>query len=104
SDPYSNTFPSTEKQKNLARLLVKQLIALGIKDAYVDEHGYVFATIPSNTQKEVPVICFCAHMDTSPDCSGLNVKPIIYKNYQGEDILLPDDPKQIIKQIEHPDL
>jgi len=104
SDPYSTSFPSTEKQKDLAKLLLKQLLALGIKDAHLDEHGYVFATIPANTDKKVPTICFCAHMDTSPDCSGLNVKPIIHKNYQGEDIILPDDAKQIIKESEHPDL
>lgn len=104
SDPYSESFPSTEKQKDLANLLLKQLLELGIKDAHLDEHGYVFATIPSNTDKKVPTICFCAHMDTSPDCSGLNVKPLIHKNYQGEDLILPDDPKQIIKESEHPDL
>ncbi|TCK82749.1 peptidase T [Albibacterium bauzanense] len=104
SDPYSESFPSTEKQKDLANLLLKQLLELGIKDAHLDEHGYVFATIPSNTDKKVPTICFCAHMDTSPDCSGFNVKPIIHKNYQGEDLILPDDPKQIIKESEHPDL
>src|SRR5690606_28519390 len=79
-------------------------LELGIKDAHLDEHGYVFATLPANTTKEVPVICFCAHMDTSPDCSGLNVKPIIHKDYQGQDLILPDDPKQIIKESEHPDL
>jgi len=104
SDPYSKSFPSTEKQKDLAKLLAKQLVKLGIKDAHVDEHGYVFATIPANTEKRVPTICFCAHMDTSPDCSGTNVKPLIHKNYQGRDIILPDDPKQIIKESEHPDL
>ncbi|HUH17633.1 peptidase T [Albibacterium sp.] len=104
SDPYSESFPSTEKQKNLAKLLLKQLLELGIKDAELDEHGYVFATIPSNTNKKIPTICFCAHMDTSPDCSGLDVKPLIHKNYQGADIILPDDPKQILRESEHPDL
>lgn len=104
SDPYSESFPSTEKQKDLANILLKQLLEIGIKDANLDEHGYVFATIPTNTDKKVPTICFCAHMDTSPDCSGFNVKPLIHRNYQGEDIILPDDPKQIIKKSEHPDL
>src|SRR5690606_7058317 len=103
SDPYSKSFPSTEKQKDLAKLLLKQILELGIKDADLDEHGYVFATIPSNTNKKVPTICFCAHMDTSPDCSGLGVKPLIHKNYQGADIILPDDPKQILRESEHPD-
>jgi tripeptide aminopeptidase len=104
SDPYSTSFPSTDKQKNLAKLLLKQLLDLGLKDAHLDEYGYVFATIPANTNKNVPVICFCAHMDTSPDCSGSNVKPLIHRNYQGQDIILPDDPKQVIRESEHSDL
>ena len=73
SDPNSETCPSTMKQKNLAKLLVKELLDMGIFDAEMDELGYVYATIPSNTTKQVPVICFCSHMDTSPDCSGENV-------------------------------
>ncbi|MCP6756290.1 peptidase T, partial [Klebsiella pneumoniae] len=79
SDPHSRSFPSTEKQKDLSRLLVTELKELGIEDAFLDEHGYVFATIPSNTTKDVPVICFCAHVDTSPDSSGKNVQPILHK-------------------------
>ncbi len=91
SDPNSSTCPSTEKQKNLGRLLASELQQLGLTDAHLDEHGYVYATIPANTDKKVPVICFCSHMDTSPDCTGANVKPQIVKNYQGGDIvLLPD--------------
>jgi len=91
SDPTSPTCPSTEKQKNLGRLLAAELQAMGITDAHLDEHGYVYATIPANTDKQVPVICFCSHMDTSPDCTGANVKPQLVKNYQGGDIvLLPD--------------
>src|SRR4051794_35399741 len=91
SDPESPTCPSTEKQKNLGRLLASELQALGLADAHLDEHGYVYATIPANTDKKVPVICFCSHMDTSPDCTGANVKPQVVKNYQGGDIvLLPD--------------
>ena len=104
SDSASTSFPSTEKQKDLARLLVKQLTELGIQDAYMDEYGYVFATLPSNTNKKVPVICVCAHMDTSPDCSGANVKPIIHHNYQGQDLVLPDDNTQVLTQKDHPDL
>jgi tripeptide aminopeptidase len=80
SDPDSPTCPSTEKQKNLAKVLVEELRAMGIKDAEMDEHGYVYATIESNTTKKVPVICFCSHMDTSPDCSGTNVNPVTIKN------------------------
>ena len=91
SDPTSPTCPSTEKQKNLGRLLAAELQAMGITDAHLDEHGYVYATIPANTDKQVPVICFCSHMDTSPDCTGANVKPQLVKNYRGGDIvLLPD--------------
>lgn len=104
SNPESPTCPSTEKQKNLGRLLVDELLAMGVKDAELDEHGYVYATIPSNTNKKVPVICFCSHMDTSPDCSGANVNPVIHANYNGQDIVLPNDPTQIIRFAEHPDL
>lgn len=104
SDPTSVTFPSTEKQKNLSRLLVDELLAMGVHDAHLDEFGYVYATIPSNTNKQVPVICFCSHVDTAPDCSGTDVKPIVHKNYQGQDIILPDDLTQVIKLAEHPDL
>jgi tripeptide aminopeptidase len=105
SDPQSDTCPSTPKQKNLGVLLVTELIAAGLQDAHMDEYGYVYATIPANTgKKNVHVICFCSHMDTSPDCSGEGVKPIIHKNYQGQDLVLPDDPSQIIKPDEHPDL
>ncbi|MES2132036.1 MAG: peptidase T [Bacteroidota bacterium] len=104
SDPNSPTCPSTMKQKNLGKLLVEELLAIGIKDAELDEHGYVYATIPSNTTKDVPVICFCSHMDTSPDCSGENVNPIIHTKYDGRDIVLPNDKTQIIKFAEHPDL
>ncbi len=104
SDPNSSTCPSTEKQKNLGRLLVEELLEMGIKDAEMDENGYVYATIPSNSDKKVPVICFCSHMDTSPDCSGENVNPIIHKNYDGKDIVLPNDHTQILKASEHPAL
>jgi len=104
SDPESPTCPSTEKQKDLGRLLVSELLEIGLADAHLDEHGYVYATIPGNTDKDVPVICFCSHMDTAPDCSGTGVKPIVHQNYQGQDLVLPDDPTQILKLKEHPDL
>lgn len=104
SDPASPTCPSTEKQKDLGRLLVKELLELGLSDAHLDPHGYVYATIPANTDKTVPVICFCSHMDTSPDCTGKDVKPQIVKNYQGGDIVLPADRSQIIRAAEHPAL
>lgn len=104
SDPNSPTQPSTEKQKNLAKVLVEELLEMGIKDAHLDEYGYVYATLPSNSSKKVPVICYCSHMDTSPDCSGKDVHPIVHKNYQGQDIVLPKDSNQILKVTEHPDL
>ncbi|MBN8861002.1 MAG: peptidase T [Sphingobacteriales bacterium] len=102
SDPHSTSFPSTKKQKDLSRILVEELLAMGVTDAALDEHGYVYATIPSNTDKNVPVICFCSHVDTSPDCSGAGVSPLIHRNYQGEDIVLPDDPQQVITIKDHP--
>src|SRR6202165_3542653 len=83
SDPASPTCPSTEKQKDFAPLLAAELQAMGIGDAHLDEYGYVYATIPANTDKKVPVICFCSHMDTSPDCRGKGVKPQISRNYRG---------------------
>jgi tripeptide aminopeptidase len=101
SDPTSNTSPTTEKQKNLSKLLVTELLETGITDAYTDEFGYVYATIPSNTNKQVPVICFCSHVDTAPDCSGTDVKPILHKNYNGEDIVLPEDQTQIISTAKY---
>ncbi len=104
SDPESNTFPSTLKQKDLSNLLVKELKEMGLHDAHLDEYGYVYATLPSNTSKQVPVICFCSHVDTSPDCSGANVKPIIHHHYQGQDIVLPADHTQVLKKDEHPEL
>lgn len=104
SDPASPTCPSTEKQKNLSRLLVEELKHMGAQDAELDEHGYVYATIESNTTKNVPVLCFCSHVDTSPDCSGTDVKPVIHKNYDGRDIVLPADNSQVIRFSEHPAL
>ena len=104
SDPESPTCPSTEKQKDLGRLLVSELKALGLADAHLDENGYVYAAIPATTSKKVPVLCFCSHLDTSPDCTGANVKPQIVKNYRGGDITLPADPSQIIRVAEHPAL
>lgn len=96
SDPQSNLSPTTEKQKNLSKVLAEELLAMGVADAHVDLYGYVYATIPSNTNKKVPVVCFCSHVDTAPDCSGTNVKPILHENYDGKDIVLPDDQTQVL--------
>ena len=102
SDPQSTANPSTQKQKNLSSLLAKELLYMGIADAQTDEFGYVYATIPANTDKKVPVICFCSHVDTAPDCSGTDVKPVLHKNYDGKDIILPDDHTQVITTQEYP--
>ncbi|MCX2573628.1 peptidase T [Pedobacter sandarakinus] len=104
SDPSSDTCPSTLKQKNLGKLLVEELIEMGVSDAEMDINGYVYGTIPANTHKQIPVIFFCSHMDTSPDCSGENVKPIIHDKYQGEDIILPEDNNIVLKLSDHKDL
>ncbi len=101
SDPHSTTHPSTAKQFDLGKILVKELKAMGIADAHLDKYCYVYATIPSNTDKKVPTICFCSHMDTSPDSSGKDVKPIIHRDYDGTDIVLPDDNTQIIRQKDY---
>ena len=102
SDPDSTSFPSTDKQLNLAKLLVEELKDMGILQVALDAHGYVMATIPSNTVAQKPVLCFCAHMDTAPDCSGTNVKPILHKNYNGQPLVLPDDHSQVISTDAYP--
>jgi tripeptide aminopeptidase len=102
SDPTSMSQPSTMKQKDLSRILEKELKEIGLADAELDEHGYVYATIPANTDKKVPVLCFCSHVDTAPDCSGTGVRPILHQNYRGQDIVLPDDPTVVITTQNHP--
>jgi tripeptide aminopeptidase len=103
ADPKSSTFPSSEIQKNLGRELVLELKELGVADAEMDEWGYVYATIQNNTANDsLPTICFCSHMDTAPDCSGTNVKPIVHRKYTGAPITLPDDTSQIITVEQHP--
>ncbi|MBK8244578.1 MAG: peptidase T [Saprospiraceae bacterium] len=101
SDPFSSTFPSSDNQKDLSNALLEELIAADIQ-CELDEWGYVYASLPSNTTKEVPAICFCSHVDTAPDCSGKDVKPILHKNYSGQDIVLPDDPSIIISTSDFP--
>jgi tripeptide aminopeptidase len=102
SDPNSLSQPSTEKQKDLSRVLVGELLEMGLKDAHLDEFGYVYATLPSNVDRAVPVLCFCAHVDTSPDCTGAGVRPLVHRNYQGQDLILPDDTSQVITTKDHP--
>ena len=102
SDPAATFFPSTAKQLHLAQLLEKELTAMGLSNVHIDAHGYTHATIPSNTTKNVPVICFCSHIDTAPDCSGTGVKPILHKGYTGAPIILPDDNSQVITTEAYP--
>jgi tripeptide aminopeptidase len=102
SDPQSNKQPTTEKQKDLSKILLNELLQMGI-ESELDTHGYVYATIPANSNKKnIPTICFCSHVDTAPDCSGTNVKPILHKNYNGDDIVLPDDNSQVLKIADAP--
>jgi tripeptide aminopeptidase len=103
SDPTSSSHPTTEKQKDLSKLLCRELLGMGITDANTDEWGYVYATIPANSDKKnIPAICFCAHVDTAPDCSGTNVKPMHHRYYDGADIVLPDDTTQVLTIKELP--
>ena len=105
SDPHSTTQPTTEKQKDLGRLLAEELRELGVGDAHLDVHGYVYATVPATPGYEAaPVICFCSHVDTAPDASGTGVKPIVHENYQGQDLVLPDDPTVVIRMKDQPGL
>jgi tripeptide aminopeptidase len=102
SDPSAACFPSTAKQLNLAEMLLQELQAMGLTDAHSDTNGYTYATIPSNIDYDVPVICFCSHIDTAPDCSGTGVKPILHKSYTGAPIILPDDNSQVITTEAYP--
>jgi len=104
SDEDSKTFPSSDKQKILSKDLANELKEIGLQDAHMDEYGYVMATLPSNTNKDVPAIGFIAHVDTSPAVTGANVKPVIHRNYKGGDIVLPKDNTQVIKASENDDL
>ena len=105
SDENSETYPSTAKQLVLLKHLLAELKSIGLKDATMDEHGYVFATIPATSKKsKVPVVGFIAHVDTSPEMPGVDVKPIVHKNYKGQDLVLPDDPKPVLTFKDNPHL
>lgn len=104
SDPNSTSTPTTAKQIVLLDVLVDELKALGLADAVRDEAAIVMATLPANTKKNVPVIGLLAHVDTSPEMSGANVKPIVHKDYAGGDIVLPDDRSAVIRAEDNPDL
>ena len=100
----SDRFPSTEQQKDLSGLLKEELKELGLTDAEMDEYGYVMATCPGNLSKDIPVIGFLGHVDTSPEVSGKDVKPIMHQNYQGGDIVLSGDKTQVIRVDDNPEL
>lgn len=103
SDPNSNAYPTTEKQKDLSNILFEELKAMGLQQVEQDEFGYVYATVPATSSKtNIPVICYCSHVDTAPDCSGTHVKPILHKNYDGSDIILPDDSSQVLSMAASP--
>lgn len=104
ANPESDTVPSSIKQKDLSKILYKECLEIGLEEVEMTEHGYVYASIPATTEKDVPVICFCSHVDTAPDCSGKNVQPIVHLDYQGQPIVLPLDPEQIITTDNHPEL
>jgi tripeptide aminopeptidase len=104
ADEESTTTPSTPNQMVLAKDLVKELKELGISDVAVDENGYIMATLPSNIDKDIPVIGFIAHMDTSPDMSGTNVKPQIVENYDGGDIVLNKEQNIILSTKDFPEI
>jgi tripeptide aminopeptidase len=105
SDERSTTYPSTENQLVLLRALVDELRTIGLADAEIDEHGYVMATVPATTAKrDVPVIGFIAHVDTSPEMSGGGVKPIVHRKWDGRDIVLPDAPDAVLRKTEIPAL
>jgi tripeptide aminopeptidase len=104
SDERANTFPSTPGQLTLLQHLVEELRAIGIRDASIDQHGYVMATIPASTPAQSPTIGFIAHVDTSPEMPGADVRPLVHRCYDGRDIILPDDPAAVLRLAEHPEL
>ena len=105
SRPDSETFPSSDGQLALQRMLADELRALGVGDVELDRNGYLFATLPNNSQKSaVPVIGLLAHADTTPDVTGQGIKPLIHRDYQGQDIVLPDAPDVVIRMDDNPDL
>jgi tripeptide aminopeptidase len=105
SDERSATYPSTAKQLVLLRDLVDELKSVGLADAAIDEHGYVMATVPATSPKpNVPAIGFIAHVDTSPEMPGGDVKPIVHRAYDGRDLVLPDDPSVVLRLVDNPAL
>src|SRR4051794_11985354 len=104
ADETSKTYPSTPGQLELGRVLTEELRALGLRDAAQDERGIVMATIPATVKHAAPTIAWIAHVDTSPETTGRNVKPIVHANYDGNDIVLPGDPSKVLRAADNPDL
>jgi tripeptide aminopeptidase len=105
SDEASSSCPSTAGQSTLLRLLVNELGALGLTDVSMDEHGYVMATVPATTAKQhVPTIGFIAHVDTSPEMAGHDIRPIVHHQYDGRDLVMPDDPSAVLRAADDPAL
>src|SRR5262245_38959562 len=104
ADEKATTYPSSAGQLELGRLLVDELRDLGLHDAAQDAHGIVMATIPATTARPAPTIAWIAHLDTSPETSGHNVKPIVHRNYDGGDIVLPGDPSKVLRAADNPEL
>src|SRR5687767_6350419 len=104
SDEHSTSVPSTPGQLVLMRILVAELLAIGVEDATLDQHGYVMATIPATAGHEVPVIGFLAHVDTSPEMPAADVRPLVHTAYDGRDLVLPDDPAVVLRASEIPAL
>lgn len=104
ADETSNTYPSTPGQLELGKILVSELRALGLDDAHQDEHGIVMATLPATVGHKAPTIAYIAHVDTSPETSGKNVQPIVHRNFNGQDIVLPGDPTKVIRVADCPEL
>src|SRR5690606_2067751 len=104
SDESSTQTPSTQKQFNLAKEVEKELLEMGLTDVSLDNNRYLMATLPANTRKDVPVIGFIAHFDTSPDMSGENVNPRIVKNYDGKDIVLNESKNIVMSPSDFPEL
>jgi len=104
ADEKAQTYPSSPGQLELGRILVNELHSMGCGNATVNEHGIVLAMLPSNVSRSAPTIAFIAHLDTSPETSGHGVKPIVHRNYDGQDIVLPGDSTKVIRRADNPGL
>src|SRR5205809_307385 len=104
ADEKAATYPSSPGQLELGRLLLQELQALGLRDAEADAHGIVLATVPATTKRPAPTIAWIAHVDTSPETTGRGVKPVVHRNYDGGDLVLPGDPTKQLLVADNPEL